>query len=66
MQINSPIKKQRSPERSPSIRRRLITNGKLEEKLRRTKSEEILNNGITKQVFRNKVRRYKLLEEVSS
>lgn len=66
LQINSPIKKQRSPERSPSIRRRLITNGRLEEKLRRTKSEEILNNGITKQVLRNKVRRYKLLDEVSS
>ncbi|KAJ6919788.1 hypothetical protein NC651_013668 [Populus alba x Populus x berolinensis] len=56
LQINSPIKKQRSPERSPSTRRRLITNGKLEEKLRRTRSEEISNNGFTKQVFRNKVR----------
>ncbi|CAK7347223.1 unnamed protein product [Dovyalis caffra] len=66
LQINSPIKKQRSPERSPSTRRRLITNGKLEEKLRRTRSEEISNNGITRQVFRNKVRRYKLLDEVSS
>ncbi|OAY58070.1 uncharacterized protein LOC110608507 [Manihot esculenta] len=68
LQINSPIKKQRSPERSPVTRRRLISNAKLEEKLiRRTKSEEISNNiGITKQVFRNKVRRYKLLDEVSS
>lgn len=66
LQINSPIKKQRSPERSPSTRRRLITNGKLEEKLRRTRSEEMSNNGFTKQVFRNKVRRYKLLDEVSS
>ncbi|KAJ9166502.1 hypothetical protein P3X46_021248 [Hevea brasiliensis] len=69
LQVNSPIKKQRSPERSPVTRRRLITNGRLEEKLiiRRTKSEEISNNiGITKQVFRNKVRRYKLLDEVSS
>uniref|UniRef100_A0A251J5F1 PHD-type zinc finger plants domain-containing protein n=1 Tax=Manihot esculenta TaxID=3983 RepID=A0A251J5F1_MANES len=68
LQVNSPIKKQRSPERSPVTRRRLITNARLEEKLiRRTKSEEISNNiGMTKQVFRNKVRRYKLLEEVSS
>ncbi|KDP41454.1 hypothetical protein JCGZ_15861 [Jatropha curcas] len=75
--INSPIKKQRSPERSPvTTRRRLITYGKLEEKklIRRTKSEEISNNnnnsnsnGITiTQVFRNRVRRYKLLDEVSS
>ncbi|KAF2291609.1 hypothetical protein GH714_026133 [Hevea brasiliensis] len=67
LQMNSPIKKQRSPERSPVTRRRLISNGKLEEKLiRRTKSEEISNNiGTPKQAFRNKVRRYKLLDEVS-
>ncbi|EEF48594.1 conserved hypothetical protein [Ricinus communis] len=68
--INSPIKKQRSPERSPqTTRRRLISNGRLEEikLIRRTKSEDISNNnGITKHVFRNKVRRYKLLDEVSS
>lgn len=76
-QLNKPIKKQRSPEaRSPpptsppvlvSTRKRIVTNGALEERLRRTKSEEISNrNGITKQVFRNKVRRYKLLDEVIS
>ncbi|KAJ4828566.1 hypothetical protein Tsubulata_029451 [Turnera subulata] len=71
LQINGPIKKPKSPERSPSTtttpRRRLITNGKLEEKLRRTRSEDIpKTNGIMKQVYRNKVRRYKLLDEVSS
>ncbi|KAK7275821.1 hypothetical protein RIF29_16945 [Crotalaria pallida] len=51
-----------------STRKRIITNGALEERLRRTKSEDITNRsaGSTKQVFRNKVRRYKLLDEVSS
>ncbi|XP_019454888.1 PREDICTED: uncharacterized protein LOC109356023 isoform X2 [Lupinus angustifolius] len=62
-----PIKKlHKSPEaRSPSsqpvlisTRKRVVTNG----------SEDIANRngGATKQVFRNKVRRYKLLDEVSS
>ncbi|XVF64866.1 hypothetical protein PTKIN_Ptkin09bG0201000 [Pterospermum kingtungense] len=58
-----------SPEKlSPSTtRKRIISNARLEEKLRRTKSEEISNRGIiTRHVFRNKVRRYKLLDEVSS
>lgn len=94
LQLNGPIKKQRSTEIPPpspspspssslsppvsvsvSTRKRIITNGAKEEKLRRTRSEEklrrarsedISNGGITKQVFRNKVRRYKLLDEVSS
>lgn len=73
LKLNDPIKKQRSPEDlpspspSPSGRRRLITKARMEEKLRRTKSEEITNRiGVTRQVFRNKVRRYKLLDEVSS
>lgn len=83
LQIKKPIKKPKSPEssRSPSestsppksssvlvsTRKRIITNGALEERLRRTRSEDITNrNGATKQVFRNKVRRYKLLDEVSS
>ncbi|XP_044475551.1 uncharacterized protein LOC123203296 [Mangifera indica] len=67
LQIKKPIKKQNSPERSPSTRKRIITNGALEEKLRRTRSEEITNNRvITKPLYRNKVRRYKLLDEVSS
>ncbi|KAH7567691.1 hypothetical protein JRO89_XS07G0121100 [Xanthoceras sorbifolium] len=67
LQLNKPIKKERSPERSPSTRKRIITNAALEEKLRRTRSEEITNRVITtKPVFRNKVRRYKLLDEVSS
>ncbi|XP_028757341.1 uncharacterized protein LOC114716513 [Neltuma alba] len=77
--IKPDINKRRSPEvKSPpptsppvlvSTRKRIITNGDLEERLRRTKSEEMSTrnkNGITKQVFRNKVRRYKLLDEVIS
>ncbi|KAJ7958943.1 Zinc ion-binding protein [Quillaja saponaria] len=61
----------RSPPTSPSVlgsaRKRIITNIGIEENLRRTKSEEISNRiGVSKQVFRNKVRRYKLLDEVSS
>ncbi|XP_057973432.1 uncharacterized protein LOC131161593 [Malania oleifera] len=72
MHLNGPIKKQRPPDGSSLAgQKRIVTNGcKEEEKLRRTKSEEMPNgnNGvaITKQVFRNKVRRYKLLDEVSS
>lgn len=61
--VNGPIKKQKSPERSPSTRKRIITAGWMEERLRRTNSE---GSAITKHVFRNKVRRYKLLDEVSS
>ncbi|XP_019174137.1 PREDICTED: uncharacterized protein LOC109169711 [Ipomoea nil] len=65
-----PITKQKtnpSPEQSPPsvvARKRVAAGGggSIEERLRRTKSE----NGIVKPVFRNKVRRYKLLEEVSS
>ncbi|XP_028771816.1 uncharacterized protein LOC114729040 [Neltuma alba] len=74
---NKGIQKRRSPEaRSPSsspsvvvsTRKRIVTNGGLEERLRRTKSEDIPNTSriVTRQVFRNKVRRYKLLDEVSS
>lgn len=63
------IKKERSPERistpTTPIRRRIITKGELEEKLRRTRSEEI-SHVVPKQGFRNRVRRYKLLDEVSS
>ncbi|KAH7524312.1 hypothetical protein FEM48_Zijuj06G0106100 [Ziziphus jujuba var. spinosa] len=81
LQLNGPIKKPKSieaPPPSPSLspspslpvsvstRKRIITNGAKEEKLRRTRSEEISKGGITKHVFRNKVRRYKLLDEVSS
>ncbi|KAK7372974.1 hypothetical protein VNO80_06367 [Phaseolus coccineus] len=83
LQIQKPIKKPKSPDssRSPSAstsphksspvlvstRKRIVTNAALEERLRRTRSEDIANSsGATKQVFRNKVRRYKLLEEVSS
>lgn len=64
--LQLPVKKQRSPEQSPPVRKRIITTGRLEEKLRRTKSEEISHRGITRQLIRNKVRRYKLLDEVSS
>ncbi|KAL2317651.1 hypothetical protein Fmac_031527 [Flemingia macrophylla] len=86
LQIQKPIKKSKSSEssRSPSAstsppksspvlvstRKRIVTNGALEERLRRTRSEDITNRThgatATKQVFRNKVRRYKLLDEVSS
>ncbi|XP_020225010.1 uncharacterized protein LOC109806885 [Cajanus cajan] len=85
LQIQKPIKKPKSREssRSPSAstspqksspvlvstRKRIVTNGALEERLRRTRSEDITNRTgatATKQVFRNKVRRYKLLDEVSS
>ncbi|XWS14940.1 hypothetical protein CRYUN_Cryun35bG0051600 [Craigia yunnanensis] len=67
--IKNPIKKPKSAEKLSPIttRKRIITNARLEEKLRRTKSEKISNSGlITRHVFRNKVRRYKLLDEVSS
>ncbi|KAF5456034.1 hypothetical protein F2P56_025549 [Juglans regia] len=83
LKLNVPIKKQRSPDGSPSpsplpstspspspspsARKRIITNARMEEKLKRTKSEEISNRiGVTRPLFRNKVRRYKLLDEVSS
>lgn len=71
--------------RSMTVRKRIITRGALEEKLRRTNSEDVVsnkrnikmeinNNGnysdnnsvITRRVYRNKARRYKLLDEVSS
>ncbi|KAI4337627.1 hypothetical protein L6164_016016 [Bauhinia variegata] len=79
LQLKNPSKKQQRstearspPPTSPSVlvstRKRIITNGALEEKLRITRSEDISNRGgvITRQVFRNRVRRYKLLDEVSS
>ncbi|KAK7301130.1 hypothetical protein RJT34_11991 [Clitoria ternatea] len=82
LQLQKSIKKPKSPE-SPSAstsptksssvlvstRKRIVTNGALEERLRRTRSENIIANtsaAANKQVFRNKVRRYKLLDEVSS
>ncbi|TKY56310.1 hypothetical protein E2542_SST20753 [Spatholobus suberectus] len=71
LQIQKPIKKPKSPEssRSPSVstsppksssvlvstRKRIVTSGALEERLRRTRSEDITNkSGATKHVFRNK------------
>ncbi|XP_021743633.1 homeobox protein 10-like [Chenopodium quinoa] len=95
LQPTSPIKKPAGAEtRSPSGRKRIVNGregtGQNDEKIRRTKSEEISNNNnnsssssrnsggngggggggggpaVIKHVFRNKVRRYKLLEEVSS
>ena len=71
LQLNSPIKKrQKSSENppAPAAGKRVMRSGGLEDSLlRRSKSEEMSNSGIiTKQVFRNKVRRYKLLDEVSS
>ncbi|MBA0566052.1 hypothetical protein Golob_010902 [Gossypium lobatum] len=63
--------KPKSPEKRPpsTARKRIISNARLEEQFRTTmrKSEEISKGGhITRHVFRNKVRRYKLLDEVSS
>ena len=75
LQVSSPIKKlQRSQEGTPlpEDRKRVIDggggcSGGVDERLARTKSEEVSNMGrVNKSVFRNKVRRYKLLEEVSS
>ncbi|XP_058096985.1 uncharacterized protein LOC131242404 [Magnolia sinica] len=64
LHVNSPIKKQRSPDRS--LQKKNLT-GCTEESFRRTRSEDISNvRTRSKQVFRGKVRRYKLLEEVSS
>lgn len=64
LQIIKPVKKQRSPEHSPAStgRKRITTIGVLEERqrLRRSKSMDL-----TKHVFKSKVRRYKLLNEVS-
>lgn len=70
---NHSIKKHKSssPERSPLLaaRKRITTatgaGGIMQENLRRTKSD-IPKSAIPKHVFRNKVRRYKLLDEVSS
>ncbi|KAL4273050.1 hypothetical protein GQ457_13G021010 [Hibiscus cannabinus] len=60
--IENPIKKTNLEEKLSARRKR-----KRQEKLRGRKSEErSKNGGITRHVFRNKVRRYKLLEEVSS
>ncbi|XP_039038703.1 uncharacterized protein LOC120176328 [Hibiscus syriacus] len=58
-----------SPEKRPpyTTRKRIISNARLEEKLRTRKSKETSSGGhITRHGFRNKVRRYKLLDEVSS
>ncbi|GMI90993.1 hypothetical protein HRI_002768600 [Hibiscus trionum] len=63
------VNRPKSPEKRPpcTARKRIISNARLEEKLRARKSKEVSNGGhITKHVFRNKVRRYKLLDEVSS
>ncbi|XP_019156642.1 PREDICTED: uncharacterized protein LOC109153241 isoform X2 [Ipomoea nil] len=54
-----------SPESSPAAVKGVAAaagRGGIEERLRRTKSD----SGIVRHVFRNKVRRYKLLDEVSS
>ncbi|XP_031124415.1 uncharacterized protein LOC116027125 [Ipomoea triloba] len=51
-----------SPESSPAAVKGVAAAAGMEERLRRTKSD----SGIVRHVFRNKVRRYKLLDEVSS
>ncbi|KAL2469529.1 Uncharacterized protein Adt_14891 [Abeliophyllum distichum] len=61
------IKKQKSLDSSPlsGARKRITTGDKISPRLRRTRSEGIINGGIKKHVFRNKVvRRYKHLDEV--
>ncbi|KAF7817007.1 putative chromatin regulator PHD family [Senna tora] len=68
---NKGIHKRNSAEEKSKLKR-IVTNRDLEERLRRrrNKSEDISNTTtriITRQqVFRNKVRRYKLLDEVST
>ncbi|KAG5612733.1 hypothetical protein H5410_024014 [Solanum commersonii] len=61
----NPIKLQKSPLLA-ARKRVIIDDVNTEEKVRRTKSEEMSNRGITRKVFKNRVRRYKLLDEVSS
>ncbi|GAA0140541.1 hypothetical protein LIER_42622 [Lithospermum erythrorhizon] len=69
---NKAIKKLKStsPPRPPVSRKRIDVEGSdVKEKLRRTRSEGALQRSnstiIRKHVFKNKVRRYKLLDEVS-
>ncbi|KAF9622992.1 hypothetical protein IFM89_035707 [Coptis chinensis] len=64
LHVNSPIKKQRvHSDQSIEGKKRVYH---AEESLRRTKSEGMIKAGMLKQqVFRGKVRRYRLLEEVS-
>ncbi|KAK9002904.1 hypothetical protein V6N11_060479 [Hibiscus sabdariffa] len=66
--IKNPTTKKPMLEERSSKRKRIITNACLEEKLRRRKPEEMMtkNGIITRHVFRNKVRRYKFLDEVST
>lgn len=60
----NPNKLQKSPLLA-ARKRVIIDDVNIEEKMR-TKSEEISNRGITTKVIKNRVRRYKLLDEVSS
>lgn len=62
----NPIKLQKSPLLAAARKRLTIDDVNIEEKIRRTKSEEMSNRGITRKVLKNRVRRYKLLDEVSS
>ncbi|XP_010266433.1 PREDICTED: uncharacterized protein LOC104603948 [Nelumbo nucifera] len=64
---HNPMKKHKLPEKSSAARKKIVPRGCLDETYRRTKpAEEISNTVVTKQVFRGKARRYKLLDEVSS
>eukprot|EP00262_Sarcandra_glabra_P011886 TRINITY_DN2941_c2_g1_i1.p1 TRINITY_DN2941_c2_g1~~TRINITY_DN2941_c2_g1_i1.p1 ORF type:complete len:174 (+),score=8.94 TRINITY_DN2941_c2_g1_i1:126-647(+) len=64
LHLNNPIKKQRSPEKL--VHKRSVS-GCTDELIKPTKSEDMTNVvRSSRQVFRGKVRRYKLLEEVSS
>ncbi|KAF8377343.1 hypothetical protein HHK36_030720 [Tetracentron sinense] len=67
VQKGKPIKKWRSPKRSSSARKKMVTDGCMEETLRSARLEEISNSKrgiLTVQVFKGKVRRFKLLDEV--
>ncbi|XP_019055190.1 PREDICTED: uncharacterized protein LOC104608613 [Nelumbo nucifera] len=66
LHLSSPMKKLKSPDKSSSARKKIIPRGILEERYQRMKQEEIPNTGATRQIFRGKIRRYKLLDEFSS
>ncbi|KAK1287957.1 hypothetical protein QJS10_CPB19g01542 [Acorus calamus] len=68
LSLNKPIKKQRSPDRPPTTTNKkiVVVTGCVEESVRRMRSDEVFNAERPKPAFRGKVRRYKLLEEVSS
>ncbi|KAK1278893.1 hypothetical protein QJS04_geneDACA019643 [Acorus gramineus] len=67
--INKPIKKQKSLDKPPA-HKKIVVKGCVESSIQRTRSDEVFNvAGLRprpKPAFRVKIRRYKLLEEVTS